>query len=58
MVTTDSDHDGPIFPDLAKDVVPDRPNQVWVADLHSALGYLSPMQFEDQHALQTVKSAA
>ncbi|MGA8194050.1 MAG: hypothetical protein WB902_11830, partial [Acetobacteraceae bacterium] len=22
-----------IFPDLAKDVVPDRPNQVWVADL-------------------------
>ena len=33
VVTTDSDHDGPIFPDLAKDVVPDRPNQVWVADL-------------------------
>ena len=22
-----------IFPDLAKDVVPDRPNPVWVADL-------------------------
>ena len=33
VITTDSDHDGPIFPDLAKDVVPDRPNQVWVADL-------------------------
>jgi transposase InsO family protein len=29
VVTTDSDHGGPIFPDLAKDVVPDRPNQVW-----------------------------
>jgi putative transposase len=33
VVTTDSDHDGPIFPDLAKTVVPDRPNQLWVADL-------------------------
>ena len=33
VVTTDSNHDGPIFPDMAKDVVPDRPNQLWVADL-------------------------
>jgi putative transposase len=32
-VTTDSDHAGPIYPDLAKAVVPDRPNQLWVADL-------------------------
>ena len=33
VVTTDSSHDGPIFPDLAKDVVADQPNQLWVADL-------------------------
>ena len=33
VVTTDSDHAGPVFPDLAKDVVPERPNQLWVADL-------------------------
>jgi putative transposase len=33
VVTTDSDHAGPIYADLAKDIVPDRPNQLWVADL-------------------------
>jgi putative transposase len=33
VATTDSDHAGPIFPDLAKGIVPDRPNQVWVSDL-------------------------
>ena len=33
VVTTDSDHPGPIFPDRAKDVAPDRPNRLWVADL-------------------------
>jgi putative transposase len=31
--TTDSDHDGPIFPNLAKDVVPTTLNQLWVADI-------------------------
>jgi putative transposase len=33
VVTTDSDHDGPIFPDLAKDTAPTGPDQLWVADL-------------------------
>ena len=33
VVTTDSDHDGPIFPNLAKDVTPTGPNQLWVADI-------------------------
>jgi len=33
VATTDSNHAGPIFPNLAKDLVPDRPDQLWVADL-------------------------
>ncbi len=33
VVTTDSDHGGPIFPNLAKDVVLAGPNQLWVADI-------------------------
>jgi putative transposase len=33
VFTTDSDHDGPIFPDLAKDTTPTDPNQLWVADI-------------------------
>ena len=31
--TTDSDHDGPIFPDRAKDMAPSGPDQLWVADI-------------------------
>jgi putative transposase len=31
--TTDSDHDSPIFPNLAAGMIPDGPNQLWVADL-------------------------
>ena len=31
--TTDSDHDGPIFPNLAKGLDVDAPNQLWVADI-------------------------
>src|SRR4249919_3093740 len=33
VASTDSDHDGPIFPNLAKDVVPTGANQLWVADI-------------------------
>jgi putative transposase len=33
VVTTNSNHDGPIFPDLAKDLAPIGPDQLWVADL-------------------------
>jgi transposase InsO family protein len=31
--TTDSDHDGPIFPNLARDFRPTGPNHLWVGDL-------------------------
>jgi putative transposase len=31
--TTDSDHDAPIFANLAPNVVLERPNQLWVADI-------------------------
>lgn len=31
--TTDSDHDGPIFPNLARELVPRGPNELWVAAL-------------------------
>ena len=33
VATTDSDHGGPIFPNLTKGLVPDGQNQLWVADL-------------------------
>ena len=33
VATTDSDHDQPIFPDRARNLVPDGPDQLWVADL-------------------------
>ena len=33
VVTTDGDHDLPIFPNLARDMTLDGPNQLWVADI-------------------------
>ncbi len=33
VATTDSDHDGPIFPNLAREIVPTEPNQLWVGDI-------------------------
>src|SRR2546430_12749581 len=33
IATTDSDHDGPVFPNLAKNIVPTNLNQLWVADI-------------------------
>jgi len=33
IATTDSDHDQPIFPNQAKDMTVDGPDQLWVADI-------------------------
>src|ERR1700730_13794823 len=33
VITTNSDHESPIFPDLARDQKIDGPNQLWVADI-------------------------
>ncbi|AZV20019.1 IS3 family transposase [Mesorhizobium sp. M7A.F.Ce.TU.012.03.2.1] len=33
VATTDSNHNSPIFPNLAKDIVPTGPNQLWVGDI-------------------------
>lgn len=33
VVTTDSNHADPIFENLTKDLVVERPNQLWIADL-------------------------
>ena len=33
VATTDSDHDQPIYPNRAKDLIVDGPNQLWVADI-------------------------
>lgn len=32
VATSDGDHDGPIFSNLAKEVAPDGPSELWVAD--------------------------
>ena len=33
IVTTDSNHNLPVFPNLAQGMMPDGPNQLWVADI-------------------------
>ena len=39
--TTDSDHDLPLYPNLVKDLIPLRPNQLWVSDITYLVIYLN-----------------
>ena len=39
--TTDSDHDLPLYPNLVKELVPLRPNQLWVSDITYMVIYLN-----------------
>jgi len=39
--TTDSDHDLPLYPNLVKEVIPLRPNQLWVSDITYMVIYLN-----------------
>ena len=34
IAITDRNHEGPIFPNLAKNIVPTNLNQLWVADIN------------------------
>ena len=39
--TTDSDHGLPLYPNLVKDLIPLRPNQLWVSDITYMVVYLN-----------------
>ncbi len=39
--TTDSDHDLPLYPNLVKELIPVRPNQLWVSDITYMVIYLN-----------------
>lgn len=54
VATTDSDHDGPIFPNLAKGFVPSGPNLLWVRDIPSRAA--DPLHLSCRHSRCLVAS--
>lgn len=57
MVTTDSNHDGPIFPNLAKDIMPTGVNQLWVADITYLPRTLPPLCLASSKTYTTPSAA-
>jgi hypothetical protein len=63
VVTTDSNHDGPIFPNLAESIVPTDLNQLWVADITyiaiaTGFVYLAAILDACHGELSTMRSAS
>src|SRR6516162_7216423 len=58
VATTDSDHDGPIFPDLARDRIVDGPNQL-ILDAWSrrVVGYAISRSIDARLAIAALKAA-
>ena len=64
VATTDSDHDGPIFPNLAENLVPTNRNQLWVADItyidawsRRVVGYAISKRIDVRLALAALRTA-
>lgn len=58
--TTDSNHDSPIDPNLYRNVIPSRPDMVWVADftcIRIAVGYGLSKRLDTPLALAALRSA-
>ena len=46
--TTDSSHDQPTYPNLVRELIPDKPNQVWSSDItYGAVSKVSPQRKEE-----------
>src|SRR4029077_3854637 len=63
VATTDSDHDGPIFPNLAQSIVLTDLNQLWVADITyiaiaTGFVYLAPSWMPGHDELLAMRSAS
>ncbi len=57
VATTDSDHNYPIFPNLAKNMKLDGPNQLWVAWSRRVVGYAISRSIDARLAVAALKAA-